>query len=102
MAIQDNTTQDHPVVAATRARQGRWGKHVLWVLIVSTVLAALVLMGTWGANANRLGAVEGNQRAVRAHQPDQCGQIRELHRHRPGGFEPHQLRRRAQRDFRQH
>jgi hypothetical protein len=63
MAIQDNTTQDHPVVAATRARQGRWGKHVLWVLIVSTVLAALVLMATWGANSKRLSAVEGNQRA---------------------------------------
>ena len=62
MAVQ-NTTQDHPVVAATRARQGRWGKHVLWVLIVSTALAALVLMGTWGANSGRLSSVEGNQRA---------------------------------------
>ncbi len=63
MAIQDNTTQDHPVVAATRARQGRWGKHVLWVLIVSTVLAAIVLMATWGANSNRLGSVQDNVRA---------------------------------------
>jgi hypothetical protein len=64
MAIsENNTTQEHPVVSATRARGGRWGKHVLWVLIVSTVLAALVLMGTWGANSNRLSAVEGNQRA---------------------------------------
>lgn len=63
MAIQDNTTQDHPVVAATRARQGRWGKHALWVLIVSTALAALVLMGTWGANSNRLSSVQDNVRA---------------------------------------
>ena len=63
MAIQDNTTQDHPVVAATRARQGRWGKHVLWVLIISTALAAIVLMATWGANSDNLSAVEGNQRA---------------------------------------
>lgn len=63
MAIQDNTTQDHPVVAATRARQGRWGKHVLWVLIVSTALAGIVLMATWGANSDNLSAVEGNQRA---------------------------------------
>ena len=65
MAVQ-NTTQDHPVVAATRARQGRWGKHVLWVLIVSLALAALVLAITWGANSSRLSAVEGNQRAVSA------------------------------------
>ena len=62
MAVQ-NTTQDHPVVAATRARQGRWGKHVLWVLIVSLALAALVLAITWAANSSRLSAVEGNQRA---------------------------------------
>ena len=61
MAIQDNTTQD--VVAATRARQGRWGKHVLWVLIISTALAAIVLMATWGANSNRLGSVQENVRA---------------------------------------
>ena len=27
------------------------------------LLAALVLMGAWGANSNRLSAVEGNQRA---------------------------------------
>jgi uncharacterized membrane protein len=63
MAIQDNTTQDHPVIAATRARQGRWGKHVLWVLIVSTALAALVLMATWGFNAPRLSSVQENVRA---------------------------------------
>ena len=63
MAIQDNTTQDHPVIAATRARQGRWGKHVLWVLIISTALAAVVLMMTWGANSNKLGSVQDNVRA---------------------------------------
>ena len=62
MAIQD-TPEHAPVVAATRARQGRWGKHVLWVLIVSTVLAALVLMATWGANSDRLGSVQENVRA---------------------------------------
>ncbi len=62
MAVQ-NTTEDHPVVAATRARQGRWGKHVLWVLIVSTVLAAVVLMATWGANSNKLSSVQENVRA---------------------------------------
>ncbi len=62
MAIQD-TTPHGPVVAATRARQGRWGKHVLWVLIVSTVLAALVLMATWGLNSNDLASVQTNNGA---------------------------------------
>ena len=63
MAVQ-NTTEEHPVVAATRARQGRWGKHVLWVLIVSTLLAALVLMATWGANSGKLASVQDNVRAT--------------------------------------
>ena len=40
--------QHHPAVNATRARQGRWGKHVFWVLIISTVLAAAALFGAWG------------------------------------------------------
>jgi len=62
MAVH-NTSEHGPVVSATRARSGRWGKHVLWVLIVSTVLAALVLMGAWGMRSGDLASVEGNQRA---------------------------------------
>ncbi len=62
MAAQD-ASEHGPVVSATRARSGRWGKHVLWVLIVSTILAALVLMGAWGMRSGDLAALEGNQRA---------------------------------------
>ncbi|MEO8925620.1 MAG: hypothetical protein ABI306_00515 [Caulobacteraceae bacterium] len=32
---------------ATRARQGRWGRHVLWVLIVSVLLSAAAMVGVW-------------------------------------------------------
>ncbi len=32
---------------ATRARQGRFGVHMFWVLAVSTALAALALFGAW-------------------------------------------------------
>ncbi|MET3526911.1 hypothetical protein [Phenylobacterium koreense] len=32
---------------ATRARQGRFGVHMFWVLVVSTALAALALFGAW-------------------------------------------------------
>lgn len=49
-----------PRVNATRARQGRWGKQVFWVLIVSTVLAAIALFGAWSFRANDLAAVEVN------------------------------------------
>ena len=36
-----------PVLNATRARQGRWGKHMIWVLLFGTLLAAVALFGAW-------------------------------------------------------
>ncbi|WP_297512448.1 hypothetical protein [uncultured Caulobacter sp.] len=53
-----------PRVDATRARQGRWGRHVFWVLVVSTVLAALALFGAWTYRAKDLAAVEVNNGAT--------------------------------------
>ena len=52
-----------PRLNATRARQGRWGRHVFWVLVVSTVLAALALFGAWSFRAHDLAAVEVNNGA---------------------------------------
>lgn len=46
------------VLNATRARQGRYGRHVLWVLLVSTALAALALFGAWTWRAPDLSAAE--------------------------------------------
>ena len=40
-------TDDAPVVNATRARQGRWGRHIFWVLVFGTVLAALGMFAAW-------------------------------------------------------
>lgn len=37
----------HPVLAATPARQGRYGRHVFVVLVVSTILAAIGLGLAW-------------------------------------------------------
>ncbi|PHY19098.1 hypothetical protein [Caulobacter sp. BP25] len=53
-----------PRVNATRARQGRFGLHVFWILIVSTVLAALALFGAWSFRANDFAAVEHNTGAT--------------------------------------
>lgn len=39
---------------ATRARQGRFGVHMFWVLAVSTALAALALFGAWSWRADDL------------------------------------------------
>jgi len=53
---------DHPVprLNATRARQGRKGQHIFWILIISTVLAAIALFGAWGFRAGDLALVEQN------------------------------------------
>jgi len=38
----------------TRARQGRPGKHILVLLVLSTLLAALVLFGVWASRSKDL------------------------------------------------
>jgi flagellar basal body-associated protein FliL len=55
---------DHaPRLNATRARQGRRGLHVFWILVVSTVLAAAALFGAWGFHADDMASVEHNTEA---------------------------------------
>jgi hypothetical protein len=39
---------DAPQLTAQEARQARWGKPVLWILIISTTLAAIALLGALG------------------------------------------------------
>jgi hypothetical protein len=51
-------TTDRPVLPATRARQGRWGRHVFWVLLISTILAALALFAAWMFRADDLASTE--------------------------------------------
>jgi len=38
---------ERPVTNATRARQGRWGRPVFWVLVFGTLLAALGMFAAW-------------------------------------------------------
>jgi hypothetical protein len=45
-----------PTVGATRARQGRLGRHVFWVLLFGTLLAALGLFAAWTWNSDELGS----------------------------------------------
>lgn len=52
--------QSRPTMGATRARQGRFGRHVFWVLLISTALAALALFGAWAWKAGDLASTEPN------------------------------------------
>jgi len=60
MANSTYTPDEQPAVqkSATPARQGMWGRHVLWVLIVSFVLAAIALFGSWALRSGQLASVE--------------------------------------------
>ena len=43
-----------PRLNTTRARQGRSGKPILWVLGISTALAIIVLFGSWAMKSGDL------------------------------------------------
>ncbi len=63
MAMSDQ--HDHgPELEATDARQGRWGRHMLWVLLASLVLVFAALMGTWAMRSGDLAAVDHNSRVT--------------------------------------
>lgn len=47
-----------PTLNATRARQGRWGRHIFWVLVFGTLLAALGLFAAWTWRSPDLAATE--------------------------------------------
>jgi hypothetical protein len=53
MALSTRTSS-RPVMGATRARQGRAGRHVFWVLLFGTLLAALGLFAAWTWRAGDL------------------------------------------------
>jgi len=59
MAISTRTP-GRPVLGATRARSGRLGRPVFWVLLFSTLLAALALFAAWTWRSGDLAAVEPN------------------------------------------
>ena len=52
---------DHVHIPATEVRQGRWGRHAFWVLVVSTLLAALVLFAAWGMRSGDLSDAQKTQ-----------------------------------------
>lgn len=58
-AAQDPKPQDPPVLDATKARQGRRGRHVMWVLAISlgliVVIYAVMVGGVWNGRLSQPG-----------------------------------------------
>lgn len=63
------------VLSATRARQGRFGRHMVWVLVISTLLAGIGLLLAWTwkapsqASANSDSARSSAAKAFNAPEP---------------------------------
>jgi hypothetical protein len=49
-----------PAMGATRTRQGRLGRHVLWVLLFSVALVILGLFAAWAWRSDDLATTEPN------------------------------------------
>ena len=68
---RDVETDHGPEVEATDARQGRWGRHMLWVLLAGLLLVVIALFGTWASRSGDLEAVDYKSRAIAA-QAEAC------------------------------
>ncbi len=60
------TTENRTVLNATRARSGRLGRDVFWVLVFSTLLAALALFAAWTWKSGDLSETRGRAPASAA------------------------------------
>jgi hypothetical protein len=67
MADSSRPAEPHaPVLSATRARQGRFGRQMVWVLAVSTLLAAIGLLLAWTWKAPSLASTNAGSGHVNA------------------------------------
>jgi len=76
---------DGEVLEATEARQGRWGRHVFWVLVISTALAAIALFSAWGFHSNDLSAANTESKPTVAEAQASGGQASPVRENPPPG-----------------
>jgi hypothetical protein len=51
-------SEDRPTVGATRARQGRMGRNIFWVLVFGLALTILGFAATWAWKAGDLASTQ--------------------------------------------
>lgn len=64
MSVSDRHQDHGPELDATEARQGRWGRHMLWVLLIGLILAFAATLGVWALRSGDLGSVDPMSRAT--------------------------------------
>jgi hypothetical protein len=58
--MSQSDSSSAPDLSATKARQGRMGRDVFWVLVISVVLAVAALTAAWIYRAPQLTASDAN------------------------------------------
>ncbi|MDB5418249.1 MAG: hypothetical protein JWP50_1668 [Phenylobacterium sp.] len=53
-----STSQQRPTLDATRARQGRMGRNIFWVLVFGIALTVLGFAATWAWKAGDLASTQ--------------------------------------------
>ena len=84
---QDPDAEHGPELDATEARQGRWGRHMLWVLLAGLLLVAIALFGAWAWRAGDLRAVDDKARAVAEEDPPSPSRLEPV-KQRPQAADP--------------
>lgn len=59
-------SQERPTVGVTRARQGRMGRDIFWVLVFGIALTVLGFAATWAWKAGDLAATEPRSAASKS------------------------------------
>ena len=72
---RDVETDRGPELEATDARQGRWGRHMLWVLLAGLLLVVIALFGTWASRSGDLEAVDYKSRAIAEEGPQATSKL---------------------------
>lgn len=68
-------TEHAPELDATDARQGRWGRHMLWVLLAGLLLVVIALFGSWASRSGDLEAVDYKSRAIAEEGPQSTSKM---------------------------
>jgi hypothetical protein len=79
-------SQDRPTIGATRARQGRLGRNIFWVLVFGIALTVLGFAATWAWKAGDLASTEPSNAAERSdasgfQAPQPAGAARQNNQH---------------------
>lgn len=88
MADSSRPTDTRPVVNATDARQGRYGRHMIWVLIGGLVLVVVAFAVIWGMKAPGFANANANNGPANVNSPAGPDPAQAFHAPEPAAQNP--------------